>query len=138
MQEESLEKEKASKLAFLLRENKELQSELSLLMQQQLGTQFACFTGTKVQILTPEVQHSTERRSNCRRSVIAKRESMPRRSPTGGMPSRHFFFCDSKARVCRPSLQFFFFAIARREYGVPTLSQHIFFCADAAGGGAER
>ena len=64
MQEESLEKEKASKLAFLLRENKELQSELSLLMQQQLGTQFACFTGTKVQILTPEAQRSTEKRSN--------------------------------------------------------------------------
>jgi hypothetical protein len=92
MQEESLEKEKASKLAFLLRENKELQSELSLLMQQQLGTQFACFTGTKVQILTPEAQRSTEKRSNFRRSAIARRESMPRRSPTGATPSRQFFF----------------------------------------------
>lgn len=34
-QEESLEKDKASKLAFLMRENKELQNELSLLAQQQ-------------------------------------------------------------------------------------------------------
>jgi hypothetical protein len=48
MQEESLEKEKASKLAFLLRENKELQSELSLLMQQQLGAQCTCFTSFTV------------------------------------------------------------------------------------------
>lgn len=43
LQEESLEKEKASKLAFLLRENKELQSELSLLSQQHVALEREAF-----------------------------------------------------------------------------------------------
>ena len=43
LQEESLEKEKASKLAFLMRENKELQNELSLLSQQQVQLEREAF-----------------------------------------------------------------------------------------------
>jgi len=43
LQEESLEKDKASKLAVLLRENKQLQNELNLLTQQQTALEREAF-----------------------------------------------------------------------------------------------
>ena len=43
LQEESLEKDKAAKLASLLSENKELQAELALLAQQQVGYERQAF-----------------------------------------------------------------------------------------------